>query len=216
MSVQNHYSLLHRAAEAEVIPACREHDVGFCRTSRSRAACSPASTSRGAAMPENPRLQPPPEPRRRADRRASSTRRSGSTSTRPSTGRACSSWRSAGLAALPAVASVIAVTHERSRCAPTRRPVRGGSRRRSSTSCGGCSVTTEAERTSHDAIAARYRERTPDSLAYAEEIKDVMAGGRTGFGFPYPTVIQRGEGPYLVDIDGNRYLNFWNAYNLHI
>jgi len=45
VSAQNGYSLLDRSVEDEVIPACGELGSGCCRTTRSRTACSPASTA---------------------------------------------------------------------------------------------------------------------------------------------------------------------------
>ena len=65
VSAQNEYSWLARDAERELMPACERLGVGFSRTSRSRAACSPAST--GAASRR---------PRARGCTAASSTRRS--------------------------------------------------------------------------------------------------------------------------------------------
>ncbi len=49
VSAQNEYSLLDRAAEVELLPACRRFGVGCCPTSRWRTGCSRAST--GAVRP---------------------------------------------------------------------------------------------------------------------------------------------------------------------
>jgi glutamate-1-semialdehyde 2,1-aminomutase len=62
--------------------------------------------------------------------------------------------------------------------------------------------------------AEAYAERTPRSAALSEEARRVMPGGSTrayGFFKPYPVVFERGSGPYLWDLDGNRYVDF--TYN---
>ena len=58
-----------------------------------------------------------------------------------------------------------------------------------------------------------YRERTPKSAALHARAKRVMPGGetRTSTYFrPYPLVIDRAVGTELVDVDGNRLLDFMN------
>jgi glutamate-1-semialdehyde 2,1-aminomutase len=58
-----------------------------------------------------------------------------------------------------------------------------------------------------------YRSRTPRSAAAMERARGVMVRGLTrGWGYhrPYPLVAERGEGPYLIDVDGNRYVDFAN------
>ena len=60
------------------------------------------------------------------------------------------------------------------------------------------------------AIETEFRRRTPKSAELVERSARVMPGGVTrGFGFhlPYPAVMQRGEGCYLWDVDGNRYVD---------
>ena len=50
-ALQNEYSLLERDAEAEVLPLCREPGSASSRTSRSPAACSPASSGAARRRP---------------------------------------------------------------------------------------------------------------------------------------------------------------------
>lgn len=63
------------------------------------------------------------------------------------------------------------------------------------------------------AIEAKFRERTPKSAALIERSSKVMPGGVTrgfGFHFPYPAVMERGEGCHLWDVDGNQYIDLIN------
>ncbi|SNR34773.1 aspartate aminotransferase family protein [Halorubrum vacuolatum] len=58
---------------------------------------------------------------------------------------------------------------------------------------------------------AAYRERTPTSeRIYGELVEDIPAGVASTYRAfePYPMIIERAEGPYLYDVDGNRYLDF--------
>ncbi len=60
-------------------------------------------------------------------------------------------------------------------------------------------------------LSTTYALRTPASRALHERAQRVMPGGdtRTGtFYLPYPTFMERGEGCELVDVDGNRYVDF--------
>jgi glutamate-1-semialdehyde 2,1-aminomutase len=62
----------------------------------------------------------------------------------------------------------------------------------------------------HVAIETEFRKRTPRSARLIERSANSMPGGLTrGFGFhwPYPAVMERGEGCYLWDVDGNRYID---------
>jgi glutamate-1-semialdehyde 2,1-aminomutase len=64
-------------------------------------------------------------------------------------------------------------------------------------------------------IEATYRRRTPKSAALSEQARRVMPGGDTRsstFFGPYPSVIERAEGPRLYDVDGNVLLDFLNNY----
>jgi glutamate-1-semialdehyde 2,1-aminomutase len=57
-------------------------------------------------------------------------------------------------------------------------------------------------------------ERCPRSRAIIGEAKELIPGGvqhNLSFNFPFPLVIDRAEGPYLWDVDGNRYLDFLQA-----
>ena len=62
----------------------------------------------------------------------------------------------------------------------------------------------------HVAIETEFRKRTPKSAELMQRSAHSMPGGLTrGFGFhwPYPAVMERGEGCYLWDVDGNRYID---------
>jgi glutamate-1-semialdehyde 2,1-aminomutase len=57
----------------------------------------------------------------------------------------------------------------------------------------------------------RYRLRTPASARYFEEARRYLPGGdsrSTLFYRPYPAVLDRGDGQWVVDLDGNRLLDF--------
>src|SRR5262249_21339154 len=57
----------------------------------------------------------------------------------------------------------------------------------------------------------RYLARTPKSRALQAEAADVLPGGSsrgTAYFPPYPFFAQGGEGHYVYDVDGNRYLDF--------
>jgi glutamate-1-semialdehyde 2,1-aminomutase len=60
------------------------------------------------------------------------------------------------------------------------------------------------------AIETEFRKRTPRSAELMRRAANSMPGGMTrGFGFhwPYPAVMEKGEGCYLWDVDGNRYVD---------
>ncbi|WP_290810723.1 aspartate aminotransferase family protein [Halovivax sp.] len=62
-----------------------------------------------------------------------------------------------------------------------------------------------------DETEARYRERTPTSRRTYESLRSVVPAGvaSTYRAFePYPMVIDRADGPYLYDVDDNRYLDY--------
>jgi glutamate-1-semialdehyde 2,1-aminomutase len=64
-------------------------------------------------------------------------------------------------------------------------------------------------------LSTTYALRTPGSRALHERAQRVMPGGdtRTGtFYPPHPTFMERGEGSELVDVDGNRYVDFLGNY----
>ena len=64
----------------------------------------------------------------------------------------------------------------------------------------------------------RYVERTPKSRALQREAEDVLPGGSsrgTAYFAPYPFFAAAGEGHWVWDVDGNRYLDFMlNATSL--
>ena len=64
-------------------------------------------------------------------------------------------------------------------------------------------------------ILARYRERTSGSQARHEEALLYLPAGDTRaatFFTPYPTYMTAGEGAWLIDTDGNRYLDLLNNF----
>jgi len=66
-----------------------------------------------------------------------------------------------------------------------------------------------------NAIEDRYRALTPGSAAIAKRAESVMPGGDTrsvAFYRPYPIAIDRGEGVFLCDVDGNRYFDLLGNY----
>ena len=64
----------------------------------------------------------------------------------------------------------------------------------------------------------RYVARTPKSRALQQEAEGVLPGGSsrgTAYFAPYPFFAEAGEGHYVYDVDGNRYLDFMlNATSL--
>jgi glutamate-1-semialdehyde 2,1-aminomutase len=66
--------------------------------------------------------------------------------------------------------------------------------------------------TSRNPIEERYRRETPASAALMREAAASMPGGNTrttSFHPPYPVVIERGEGPWLWDVDRRRYVDLF-------
>ena len=64
-------------------------------------------------------------------------------------------------------------------------------------------------------IVARYQERTAGSRARHAEARRYLPGGETRSSTwyaPYPTYMVAGEGAWLRDGDGNRYVDFLNNY----
>ncbi len=62
-------------------------------------------------------------------------------------------------------------------------------------------------------LEAAYERKTPRSAAAMAQARRYMVRGITrGWGYhrPYPLVGARGEGPYLIDLDGNRYVDLAN------
>jgi len=66
-----------------------------------------------------------------------------------------------------------------------------------------------------NAIEERFRKQTVKSAQLAERAEQVMPGGdtrTTTYHRPYPLAIDRGEGPFLFDVDGNRYIDLLGNY----
>ncbi len=64
-------------------------------------------------------------------------------------------------------------------------------------------------------IVDTYLARTPGSAAIDARARRVMPGGDTravAFHTPYPLTITRAEGPFLWDVDGNRYVDLLGNY----
>jgi glutamate-1-semialdehyde 2,1-aminomutase len=72
--------------------------------------------------------------------------------------------------------------------------------------------------TEASSIERAYRKATPTSAALLERAARVMPGGNTrtaSFYPPYPVVIERGDGPWVWDVDGRRYVDmFCNGLSL--
>ena len=68
------------------------------------------------------------------------------------------------------------------------------------------------------AIERAYRAATPASAELLQRAARVMPGGNTrtaSFYPPYPVVIERGDGPWVWDVDGRRYVDmFCNGLSL--
>ena len=69
-----------------------------------------------------------------------------------------------------------------------------------------------------NSIEETYRARTPASAELLARAKQSLPGGLTrNFGYfpPYPVVHRHGQGPYLWDLDGNRYVDLnYNGLSL--
>jgi glutamate-1-semialdehyde 2,1-aminomutase len=64
-------------------------------------------------------------------------------------------------------------------------------------------------------IEEQYRTRTPRSAERGEAAEAVMPGGDTraaGYHRPYPLTLDRGEGPFVWDVDGRRYIDLIGNY----
>jgi glutamate-1-semialdehyde 2,1-aminomutase len=65
----------------------------------------------------------------------------------------------------------------------------------------------------------QYQRRTPNSCRLFTEAREYMPGGdsrSTLFYRPYPAVIERGQGCVVIDIDGNRLLDFTGNHSVLI
>jgi glutamate-1-semialdehyde 2,1-aminomutase len=66
-----------------------------------------------------------------------------------------------------------------------------------------------------NSIDERYRAATPKSAELSKRAERSMPGGDTRtstYHKPYPLALARGEGPYLWDIDGNKYIDLLGNY----
>jgi amino acid adenylation domain-containing protein len=68
-------------------------------------------------------------------------------------------------------------------------------------------------------LVSRYNARTAGSKRHVEQYRDVLADPRVASGFHpewkeivYPLVVERAQGAYLWDKDGNRYIDMLNGY----
>jgi glutamate-1-semialdehyde 2,1-aminomutase len=64
-------------------------------------------------------------------------------------------------------------------------------------------------------IEAAYRERTPGSAALAAEARSLLPSGITHDGRylePYGVYVERAEGAYKWDVDGNRYIDYYGGH----
>src|SRR5271167_3698972 len=66
-----------------------------------------------------------------------------------------------------------------------------------------------------NSIEEIYRAATEKSAQLAKRAERVMPGGdtrTTTWYRPYPLTLERGEGPFLLDADGNRYIDLLGNY----
>jgi glutamate-1-semialdehyde 2,1-aminomutase len=66
-----------------------------------------------------------------------------------------------------------------------------------------------------ESITSRYLSRSQKSKAHSEAARRYVPGGVTRittFFPPYPMYVERGEGAYLYDCDGNRYIDYLGNY----
>ncbi len=64
-----------------------------------------------------------------------------------------------------------------------------------------------------------YNEKTSKSCALFEKAIKLIPGGichNLRYFPPYPFYVEKAEGPYIWDIDGNRYVDFWMGHYTHI
>ena len=67
-------------------------------------------------------------------------------------------------------------------------------------------------------LEERYRARSPQSQERFERVRKVAPGGAKGAYFhqPYPLTMERGEGCYLYDVDGRRFVDFANHHTAQV
>ncbi|MGE0714864.1 MAG: aspartate aminotransferase family protein [Alphaproteobacteria bacterium] len=67
----------------------------------------------------------------------------------------------------------------------------------------------------NSAIVQRYREKTPKSEALFAEARAIFPSGVTHDGRhldPYGIYVERAEGPYKWDVDGNKYIDYYGGH----
>jgi glutamate-1-semialdehyde 2,1-aminomutase len=65
-----------------------------------------------------------------------------------------------------------------------------------------------------DAYLEYFNTRCAGSKNIVDEAKNFIPGGvqhNLAFNYPFPIVISKAEGPYMWDVDGNRYIDFLQA-----
>ena len=63
-------------------------------------------------------------------------------------------------------------------------------------------------------VLGYFKERCSRSRALTEEAKRFIPGGvqhNLAFNYPFPLAVHKAQGPYLWDVDGNRYIDFLQA-----
>lgn len=66
----------------------------------------------------------------------------------------------------------------------------------------------------HDYVEKYFEGRCSESKKMVEEAKKVIPGGvqhNLAFNYPFPLAVEKADGAYLYDIDGNRYYDFLQA-----
>jgi len=66
-----------------------------------------------------------------------------------------------------------------------------------------------------ESLVRQYVEQRPESKRVFSQAVHVLPGGQTRsvtHFAPFPTVLQEGQGPYLIDVDGNDYIDLTNNY----
>ena len=69
-----------------------------------------------------------------------------------------------------------------------------------------------------DSLEENYRAKSPRSRANFERCSITMPGGAKGAYFytPYPLTMEKGEGCYLFDLDGRRFIDFVGHHTTQI
>lgn len=83
---------------------------------------------------------------------------------------------------------------------------------------------SDADKVEHVAsLAAAHNARTPSSKTLAQRYRRVLSDNRVSAGFRpllkelvYPVLAETAEGAHIVDIDGNRYLDFTMGFGVHL